>query len=451
MINRFLKPVDYRLSKSLEIEFQDKTNEQTNHVVKIGIPIISIFIWFLYFAYANTTLGANLFNFVACAQFVLILALFSVYTNGKFRRGLNYFTFLLPMAYVAGLMSLHIPRLPDQLTMAQAQNWMVWLIFFLYAVERVSPVIALLNAGTPTILFFVLRSQISELSSLSSFQLFWLLAASHLAGIVICFEHCRTARKKFKFEKELEAARFQSDALLYNVLPETVVEELKTRGNGRIAHQYNEVSVIFIDLVGFTKKSASMEAERLVTLLDELFSRFDELAARFGVEKIKTIGDAYMAATGCPKADPEHAHRIVDFALQLDGVMTSFNRDYVTDFRIKIGISSGVVMGGVIGKKRVSFDIWGDTVNLASRIEAIAKPGEISICEATAGLVLDRFYLSKGRIVDLKGKGSTLVYSVLKSKASSADEQPILAGKNLTSHISAVNQRGLPASKGKVA
>jgi class 3 adenylate cyclase len=121
----------------------------------------------------------------------------------------------------------------------------------------------------------------------------------------------------------------------------------------------------------------------------------------------------------------------VGFALQLADVMNVFNRDYGADFQVKIGISSGVVMGGVIGKKRISFDLWGDTVNLASRIESVSKAGEISICEVTAGLILDRFELSKGRIVDLKGKGSTTVYSVLKSKQPSAHKMPKLTGNDL--------------------
>lgn len=450
MIFGFLKFMDYKLPPDLEAEFQDQTNEWINKTAKIGIPLISLFIWVMYFAHSEPA-RINLFNFFMVGQIVLLGGFITLFIKGGARRRINYFTAALPMAYIYGLMTLHVAKLPTFSEMSQAQNWIVWLVLFLYAFERVSLLFAILNAGLSTLLFFGLRAQIPELSSSSLFQLSWLIAAAHGSGLIVCFDHCKNARKKFKFEKELEAARCQSDALLHNVLPETVVQELKTRGNGRIAHQYNEVSVIFIDLVGFTKKSASMEAERLVTLLDELFSRFDELAARFGVEKIKTIGDAYMAATGCPKTDPEHAHRVVDFALQLDGLMTAFNRDYAVDFKVKIGISSGVVMGGVIGKKRVSFDLWGDTVNIASRIESIAKPGEISICEVTAGLILDRFDLSKGRIVDLKGKGSTLVYSVLKSKTPSAVGLPVLTSKDLTSEISAVDHRGARGPKSKVA
>lgn len=416
MIFGLLKFLDYRLPPDLEAEFQDQTNEWINKTAKIGIPLISLFIWAMYFAHSSQA-RISLFNFFMVGQVVLLAGFMTLFINGRARRLINYFTAVLPMAYVYGLMTLHVANLPTSLEMSQAQNWVVWLVLFLYAFERVAPVLAILNAGLSTMLFFWLRAQIPELSSMPSFQISWLIAAAHGSGLIICFDYSKTARKKFKSERDLEAARCQSDALLYNVLPETVVQELKTVGSKRIAHKYSDVSVVFIDLVGFTKKSASMEAERLVTLLDELFSRFDELAAKFGVEKIKTIGDAYMAATGCPEPDTEHAHRMIDFALQLDRVMATFNRDYDADFKIKIGIASGGVMGGVIGKKRVSFDLWGDTVNLASRIESVSKASEISISETTACLITDQFELTEPRIVDLKGKGLTTIYTVLKAKA----------------------------------
>ncbi len=416
MIFGLLNFLEYKLPPDLEAEFQDQTNEWINKTAKIGIPLISLFIWAMYFAHSAPA-RISLFNFFMVGQVVLIGAFMTLFINGRARRTLNYFTAVLPMAYVYGLMTLHVAKLPTSSEMSQAQNWVVWLVLFLYAFERVSPLFAILNAGLSTCLFFGLRTQIPELFSLSVFQLSWLIAAAHGSGLIVCFDHCKTARKKFKFERELEAARCQSDELLHNVLPDAVVKELKNAGNRRFAHQYNNVSVIFIDLVGFTKKSDSMEAERLVMLLDELFSRFDDLAAKFGVEKIKTIGDAYMAATGCPEPDPEHAHRMIDFASQLDRVMATFNRDYKADFKIKIGIASGGVMGGVIGKKRVSFDLWGDTVNLASRIESVSKASEISISETTAGLIADRFELTAPRIVDLKGKGPTAIYTALQAKA----------------------------------
>jgi len=161
-----------------------------------------------------------------------------------------------------------------------------------------------------------------------------------------------------------------------------------------------------------------MDPKLLVTLLNELFSRFDELASRHGIEKIKTIGDAYMAVSGCPEVDDQHAIRMVSFALQLEEVVVQFNEEFGSDFKVKVGIASGSVMGGVIGKKRISFDLWGDVVNLASRIESVGRGGDVSISESTAKLVSGSFQLSEPKIVDLKGKGLTPIYTLLRSDTS---------------------------------
>jgi class 3 adenylate cyclase len=328
------------------------------------------------------------------------------------RRTLNYFTPVLTSSYVYALIAVYVATLPDQAKMVQAQNWVICLVFFLYAVERLSPLFAVLNAGSATILFYFLKSKMPQLASAESFQFNWQLACAHGVGLFICFDQCINARRKFKFEKDLESQRQHSEKILRNVLPDAIVDELKTT-RSTLAHAYSDVTVIFIDLVGFTKKSAAMEPALLVTLLDELFSRFDELASKYDVEKIKTIGDAYMAATGCPRVDSLHAQRMIEFALALENVMKVFNREFAADFGIKVGIASGSVMGGVIGKKRISFDLWGDVVNLASRIESIAADGEIAVSESTAALIKDRVTLSQPRVVELKGKGPTTVYSVL--------------------------------------
>jgi class 3 adenylate cyclase len=122
-----------------------------------------------------------------------------------------------------------------------------------------------------------------------------------------------------------------------------------------------------------------------------------------------------MAAAGCPEADSQHAVRMTQFALDLDGVVQRFNRDFATAFKLKVGLSSGAVIGGVIGTKRISFDLWGDVVNLASRIESVAGSGEVLVSESTATLVMGVFELSASRVVELKGKGPTQVYSVIRN------------------------------------
>ena len=412
MIQHLLKKNDFRLSPELEIEFEDKTTEMTDRAFLYGVPTLSVCLWVWFFSSLFTNKVGDSLTFAIAVQGVLTLGLFAIRLRGRMRRTLNYFTPVLTSSYVYALIAVYVATLPDQAKMVQAQNWVICLVFFLYAVERLSPLFAVLNAGSATILFYFLKSKMPQLASAESFQFNWQLACAHGVGLFICFDQCINARRKFKFEKDLESQRQHSEKILRNVLPDAIVDELKTT-RSTLAHAYSDVTVIFIDLVGFTKKSAAMEPALLVTLLDELFSRFDELASKYDVEKIKTIGDAYMAATGCPRVDSLHAQRMIEFALALENVMKVFNREFAADFGIKVGIASGSVMGGVIGKKRISFDLWGDVVNLASRIESIAADGEIAVSESTAALIKDRVTLSQPRVVELKGKGPTTVYSVL--------------------------------------
>ena len=271
-----------------------------------------------------------------------------------------------------------------------------------------------MNSFFATATFFYLKGYLPEMAQENYLQLSWQIFATHITGVLLCVDQCRNARQQFKLKKDLEAERQQTENLLKNVLPEPVVRELKTNVS-TIAHCYSNVTVLFADLVGFTRKASSTEPQELVQLLNELFSRFDELAVQCGVEKIKTIGDAYMAATGCPEPDKEHAARMISFALQLEPLVKEFNRQFASDFSVKVGISSGSVMGGVIGKKRISFDLWGDVVNLASRIESVSSGGQVAVSESTAALVKDSIRLSGPMTVDLKGKGLTQIFLVLQN------------------------------------
>lgn len=418
MLLKLLKKLDYRLPPALEIEYQDKTNELTNKALIIGMPLLSLGIWFFYFTHYRSAVPGRALLLVGVIQAILVSGMIVVFMKGRIRRLINYFTPILTLTYVYALMGIYVHTLPDTVRMIQTQNWWICVVFLLYGVERISPIFVVLSTGLPTILFYFLQSKVPQLGGTEAFQFNWQLVGAHAAGFYICVEHCVNARKRFLSEKNLEAKTKQSDELLHNVLPDVIVDELK-KSTSTLAHSYKNVTVVFLDLVGFTRKSATMKPIRLVTLLDELFSRFDELAMRHGLEKIKTIGDAYMAATGCPKPDDRHAERMMDFALELESLMKLFNRDFSADFGIKVGIASGTVMGGVIGKKRISFDLWGDVVNLASRIESIAGNGEIVVSESTASLIKDYVRLSPGRVVDLKGKGPTTIYSVLPRGTSS--------------------------------
>jgi adenylate cyclase len=192
-------------------------------------------------------------------------------------------------------------------------------------------------------------------------------------------------------------------ALLLSILPEEVADEL-AQSPHVIADAFDDVSVLFADVVGFTPMSEQMTPTELVALLDELFAHFDGLVEHAGLEKIKTIGDAYMVAAGIPRPHADHAGAIVDLALQMRAAVRTH------EFRgrrlqLRVGVNSGSVVAGVIGRRKFSYDLWGDVVNTASRMESHGLPGGVQISAATYALVCDRFDCTPRGTIDVRGKG----------------------------------------------
>jgi adenylate cyclase len=203
-------------------------------------------------------------------------------------------------------------------------------------------------------------------------------------------------------------ARAESDALLLNILPRSIADRLK-RGERVIADHYEAVTVLFADIVDFTPFAAAAPPARVVAVLNEIFSRFDALAEQHGLEKIKTIGDAYMLVAGAPTARPDHAPVVLEMALAMSAATESAEPLPGVPLRLRIGIASGPAVAGVIGQRKFSFDLWGDAVNLASRMESTGVPGMIQIAESTWQLCHDRYPFTP-RDVDVKGKGPMRTY-----------------------------------------
>jgi adenylate cyclase len=181
-----------------------------------------------------------------------------------------------------------------------------------------------------------------------------------------------------KMETELRQQRQQADRLLVNILPYQIAQRLKL-GTRTIAESFNEVSVLFADLVDFTAASGDMTPRQLVKILNEIFSIFDQLAEFYQLEKIKTIGDAYMVAGGIPMAKPDHNEAIAQFALDILEAIKGFTRPDGSPFQLRIGINTGPVVAGVIGQRKFAYDLWGDTVNIASRMEATGEGQKIQV------------------------------------------------------------------------
>jgi class 3 adenylate cyclase len=215
--------------------------------------------------------------------------------------------------------------------------------------------------------------------------------------------------------KQLEEEKQKSDSLLLNILPKEVAAELMANGQAS-ARLYENVSVMFIDIKNFTIVAQSMSPDHLVQNLHLFFSKFDEIMDEYGLEKIKTIGDAYMAAGGIPTPFEDHAVRMVLAGLKIIEVVKTYNltRERIDQapFEIRIGIHSGPVVAGVVGTKKFAYDIWGDTVNIASRMESNSEPGRINISEDHYRAISDHFECEHRGEIPVKNKGAMHMYFV---------------------------------------
>ncbi len=213
------------------------------------------------------------------------------------------------------------------------------------------------------------------------------------------------------FLGKLRAEQQRADNLLLNMLPPEIAEILK-RSPGTIAEHHDGASILFADIVGFTPMCRALEPTQVVEVLNEVFSRFDSLAAHYGVEKIKTIGDCYMVAAGVPRSDPRHAELLTAMALEM---IQAAQRTTVAGHKlqVRVGISSGPVVAGVIGQRKFIYDLWGDAVNLASRMESHGAEGKVRVTETTHQLIRHAFDCASQGMQSIKGVGQVEVWQVV--------------------------------------
>jgi guanylate cyclase len=211
-------------------------------------------------------------------------------------------------------------------------------------------------------------------------------------------------------EQRRREAEARSEALLTNAIPASIARRLK-RGERRIADVYSETTILFADLAGFTPWARAMEPMRVADALDGLFSRFDQLVTAAGMEKIKTIGDAYMAVSGAPLPQPDHARTALTVALGMLEAGEEWRTTQEVPLQLRIGLASGPVAGGIIGEQRILFDLWGDAVNEAARMESSGEPGYIQLAPSTRALLGDEWSYQP-RQVEVKGMGAMGTYLV---------------------------------------
>jgi class 3 adenylate cyclase len=221
----------------------------------------------------------------------------------------------------------------------------------------------------------------------------------------------RSTRLLFLRERELNRERGRSEGLLRNILPQQIADRLKQRDpateHGHIARAYTEVTVVFADLVEFTKQSGRTDPPEIVAVLDDVFTRFDAIAERCGLEKIKTIGDAYMAVAGVPEPREDDVEVAAQAALAMRDAIAEIRWPSGDPMRVRIGMATGPAVAGVIGQRKFAYDLWGDTVNTAARMESNGIPDEIQVSEQIYQRLGDRYRFSEVHIVNLKGKGPT--------------------------------------------
>ena len=246
------------------------------------------------------------------------------------------------------------------------------------------------------------------------------LVISVVASLTIIFAIVLYAVQQIAHAEAVAEREYQrSEELLANILPQSVAARLKERAGSVIADRYAEASILFADMAGFTARASDTEPETLVGFLDDVFAKIDALVERRGLEKIKTTGDAYMVVSGVPTPRADHAEAIADLALDIRQSLTGLVDPKGRSVLVRIGIASGAVVAGVVGRRKFFYDVWGDAVNIASRMESTGEGGRIQVAPETHALLSDRFAFEARGPVAIRGKGQMHTWYLIGRRAAS--------------------------------
>jgi class 3 adenylate cyclase len=317
---------------------------------------------------------------------------------------------LLLFALTVNAVVLSLGAIADGETAALQTSWAPLFVVLGPFIVRFDVVTQLVYAALTVLLYDALALALGHPSSIVLVSINMAIVSMGFIGVLVARQMERQAREVFLQRrtiasqmKALDAEKQKSEALLLNVLPAAIAERLKIE-NRPIADGFQDVSVLFADIVGFTRLSARLSPEELVGRLNELFSAFDDLLDRFRLEKIKTIGDAYMVVGGL-NGGKDHALALAELALDMLARIRELSAHHGEDFSVRIGINTGPVVGGVIGKKKFIYDVWGDTVNIASRMESTGSPGSVQVSHETYLRIQDLYVFEDRGEIEVKGKG----------------------------------------------
>jgi len=401
-----------------EIAFQSAVLKQSisylRGAILFSILLFILFGWLDRYIVVDDYWSIWVFRLIYCSYATIIL----IYSYTVFFESLHQLV-MGSLVVVGAICLLGIMIIPIEYEMSNAYYAaFILLIFFNFTLTNLKFWYALV-LGFLIILFYfftsifyskvLLYGWLSKEGTIFINNLFFLIM-SFFMGTVICLIIESYRRRDFLQQNELQNEQEKSKDLLLNILPATIAERLMQSSN-TIADEHPSVSILFADLVGFTKLASEMPPKNVVNMLDAIFSKFDYLAEKFQLEKIKTIGDAYMIAGGLT-GEKSIAHLIgmADMALSMQREIQKYNRKFGTTLKLRIGIHLGPVVAGVIGANKFTYDMWGDTVNIASRLESTSIDGEIQVSKEVYEVVKDKFLLFPRGDIQMKGKGSLSTY-----------------------------------------
>ena len=348
---------------------------------------------------------------------LLLYAMFYALTyRPVFLKRQQLIMFLLACLISVGV-TRHSALLPLDVLESRGFTIMLVYIFFIYSVLRLRFPQAVLAGWLGAAIFVGYLFGLDLMEPTAAGRTVLVLGLANCGGMLICYQMDVSARREFAAMRLLGEERARSERLLLNILPAPIAERLKASEDS-IAEHSDGVTVLFADIVDFTPLSAHKTPRALVELLNRIFSEFDTLADAHGLEKIKTIGDAYMAVAGLPEPWPDHAPRAARMALAMRDAVARVSAETGEELALRIGLHSGPVVAGVIGRRKFAYDMWGDTVNTASRMESHSLPGAIHCTEATAMLLKGAFQLQPRGAMEIKGKGEMHTFLLIGATAS---------------------------------
>ena len=309
------------------------------------------------------------------------------------------------------------------------------LVVLQLGIERIQLAILLAITGAGLVValqFLVPRSTGIESSmALSLSFIVTSFSACLMVVVTVWFALRDTARAEAVMEAEYE----RSEALLANMLPASIADRLKEPGHNVIADAYDEASVLFADIVDFTGRASGTAPCDLVLFLDRLYSAFDALVDKYGLEKIKVSGDSYMVVSGVPRPRPDHVQALANFALEMADAAAGLKDPHGQPVPLRVGLASGPVVAGVVGSRRFFYDVWGDAVNIASRMESTDSVGRIQVPEAVYERLKDDFVLQERGHIEVKGKGLMRTWYLIGRKAAVDESRNLLTRRSRTAHV----------------